>query len=414
MRHLLAWIACSAALAAQAGQVTWPEFRGPNRDSRVERAAVPLTWSEQQNVRWKVAIPGEGWSSPVVCEGRAWMTTSTEAGRRMHVVAVDVASGEVVHQRVVFEIDKSGKKNALNSHASPSPVVEPGSVYVHFGTYGTACIDTETFEERWQRRDINCDHMEGPGSSPILVDDLLVFHVDGGDVQFVTALDKATGDTVWKTDRSIDLAKMQRDIRKAYCTPIVTELEGTRVLISPGAHAAMAYDLRTGEEKWRVRYKGFSLASRPVTDGERVYIATGFMRAQLYAVALKGAGDVTEDAVAWKWRRNVPKMPSPLLVEDRIFMVDDGGYATCLDTATGEAVWRHRLGGEHCSSPLCVGDRIYFFDREGRTVVIARADEYRELAENHLDAGFMASPAVVGDALLLRTKTHLYRIEAEE
>lgn len=411
MRQLLAGFACLAPLAAQA---VWPEFRGPNRDSRVERAAVPLTWSEQQNVRWKVAVPGAGWSSPVVSDGLAWLTTATMGGRRMHVVAVDVESGEIVHQRVVFEIDKAGKKNALNSHASPSPVVEPGRVYVHFGTYGTACIDTESFDEVWQRRDINCDHMEGPGSSPILVDDLLVFHVDGGDVQFVTALDKRTGETVWKTDRSIDLSKMQKDIRKAYCTPIVAELDGARVLVSPGAHAAMAYDLRTGEEKWRVRYQGFSLASRPLWDGERVYIATGFMRAQLYAVDFTGSGDVTDEAVVWKWRRNVPKMSSPLLVEGRVYMVDDGGYATCLDTATGEAVWRHRLGGEHCSTPLCVGDRIYFFDREGRTVVLARDDEYRELAENHLDAGFMASPAVVGDALLLRTKTHLYRIEEEK
>jgi outer membrane protein assembly factor BamB len=377
----------------------------------VASASLPLTWSEDQNVRWKSPVPGEGWSSPVVGDGRAWMTTSTDSGRKLHVLAYDVETGALVHQRVVFEVDQVENKNALNSHASPTPVVEPGRLYVHFGTYGTACIDTETYEERWQRRDINCDHMEGPGSSPILVGDLLAFHVDGGDVQYVTALDKRTGETVWRTDRSIDLSKMQKDIRKAFCTPIVAKLDGVEVLVSPGAHAAMAYDVRTGEEKWRVRYKGFSLASRPMFDGERVYIATGFMRAQLYAVDFDGAGDVTDEAVAWKWRRNVPKMPSPLLLGDRVFMVDDNGYATCLDKASGEAVWRKRLGGEHCSTPLCVGDRIYFFDREGRTVVLARADEYRELAENHLDAGFMASPAVVGDALLLRSKTHLYRIE---
>ncbi|MFN3242669.1 MAG: PQQ-binding-like beta-propeller repeat protein [Planctomycetota bacterium] len=410
MRNLLVLAACAAPLAAQA---VWPEFRGPKRDGVVAAADVPLTWSEQQNVRWKVAIPGEGWSSPVVCDGRIWLTTATDGGRKMHVVAVDADSGEIVHRRVVFEVEKAGKKNALNSHASPSPVVEPGRVYVHFGTYGTACIDTETFDEVWQRRDINCDHMEGPGSSPVLVDDLLAFHVDGGDVQFVIALDKRTGETVWKTERSIDLASMQKDLRKAYCTPIVTELDGTRVLLSPGAHAAMAYDLETGKELWRVRYKGFSLASRPLTDGVRVYIPTGFMRAQLYAVELAGSGDVTDEKVAWTWRRNVPKMPSPLLVGDRIFMVDDGGYATCLDARTGEPVWRHRLGGEHSGSPLCVGDRIYFFDREGRTVVLAKADEYRELAENHLESGFMASPAVVGDALVLRTRKHLYRIETK-
>ena len=395
-------------------QAVWPELHGPNRDSYVHDAAVPLTWSETENVSWKVSIPGEGWSSPVVCDGRAWMTTATEGGRCMHVIAFDVETGALAHERLVFEVDQAGHKNALNSHASPTPVVEPGRVYVHFGTYGTVCIDSATYEELWQRRDLNCDHMEGPGSSPILVDDLLVFHVDGGDVQYVTALNKRTGETVWKTDRSIDLAKMQKDIRKAFCTPIVADLDGVQVLVSPGAHAAMAYDVRTGEEKWRVQYRGFSLASRPLFDGKRVYIATGFMRAQLYAVDFTGSGDVTEEAVAWRWRRNVPKMPTPLLLGDRVFMVDDGGYATCLDTASGEAVWRKRLGGEHCSTPVCVGDRIYFFDREGRTVVLARADEYRELAENHLDDGFMASPAIIGDAFLLRTRTHLYRIEEAE
>ena len=409
MRELFVWAVCATSLAAQA---VWPEFHGPKRDSVVTSRSLPLTWSEQDNVRWKVPVPGEGWSSPVVCDGRAWLTTATDSGSKLHALAVDIERGEWVHKKVVFTIDEVGHKNALNSHASPTPVVEPGRLYVHFGTYGTACFDTETCEEIWRRRDINCDHMEGPGSSPILVGDLLVFHVDGGDVQYVTALDKRSGETVWRTDRSIDLSKYQKDIRKAYCTPIVAQLDGVEVLVSPGAHAAMAYDVRTGEEKWRVRYRGFSLASRPMFDGQRVYIATGFMRAQLYAVDFTGEGDVTDEAVAWKWRRNVPKMPTPLLLGDRIIMVDDNGYATCLDTATGEAVWRHRLGGEHCSTPLCVDDRIYFFDREGRTVVLARADEYRVLAENQLDDGFMASPAVVGDAFLLCSKTHLYRIEA--
>ena len=263
-------------------------------------------------------------------------------------MAFDVETGALCTS-AVFEVANVENKNALNSHASPTPVVEPGHLYVHFGTYGTACINTETYEERWRREDINCDHMEGPGSSPILVGDLLVFHVDGGDVQYVTALGKRTGETVWRTDRSIDLSKMQKDIRKAFCTPIVAELDGVEVLVSPGAHAAMAYDVRTGEATWRVRYKGFSLASRPMFDGERVYIATGFMRA-CSTPSTAGSGDVTDEAVAWKWRRNVPKMPSPLLLGDRL-MVDDN-CATC-GHRDGRGVWRQRLGGEHCSTPLC-------------------------------------------------------------
>ena len=396
------------------GAEPWAQFRGPRGDGHTTATNLPVEWSETKNVAWKTAIHDRGYSSPVIYGKQVWLTTATEDGKKLFGLCIDKDTGKVLHDLHLFDVAKPQRITRDNTYASPTPVIEKGRVFLHFGTYGTACINTETYEERWRREDLNCDHMEGPGSSPILVGELLVFHVDGGDVQYVTALDKRTGETVWRTDRSIDLSKMQKDIRKAFCTPIVAELDGVEVLVSPGAHAAMAYDVRTGEEKWRVRYKGFSLASRPMFDGERVYIATGFMRAQLYAVDFAGSGDVTDEAVAWKWRRNVPKMPSPLLLGDRVFMVDDNGYATCLDTATGEAVWRQRLGGEHCSTPLCVGDRIYFFDREGRTVVLARADEYRVLAENHLDAGFMASPAVVGDALLLRTKTHLYRIEAPQ
>ena len=398
------------SLAAQSD--SWRDFRGPDRNGCVAKAAVPLTWGEQQNVTWKCQVLGSGWSSPVVEGGKVWLTTATDRGKKLHVVAVDVATGKTLHEQVVFENDKPEKKNALNSYASPSPVIEPGRVYVHFGTYGTACFDTETFEQVWQRRDLNCDHMEGPGSSPMLFEGLLIFNVDGGDVQYVVALDKATGETKWRTDRSIKLAGFAPDYRKAYSTPIVIEVDGKPQLISSGAQGSYAYDPHTGEELWRVRYKGFSMASRPMAGNGMVFLTTGFMRARMLAVKVPAVDDVTDTHVVWDYSRNVPKMSSPVLAGDRVFMIDDGGFATCLDHQTGEALWRKRVGGEHCASPLCIGDRIYFFDREGKTVVIERADVYKELASNQLEAGFMATPAVVGDAFVMRTRTHLYRIEA--
>lgn len=416
----------TGSLCAQ--EESWRDFRGPAQNGYVAPAAVPLTWSEQQNVTWKSKIVGSGWSSPVVDDGKVWMTTATDGGKKLHVIAIDVATGKQLHEQVVFENDKPEKKNALNSFASPSPVIEAGRVYVHFGTYGTACFDTKTFEQVWQRRDLNCDHMEGPGSSPVLFEDLLIFNVDGGDVQFVVALDTATGETKWRTDRSIELAGFAPDLRKAYSTPIVIDVAGKPQLISSGAQGSYAYDPHTGKELWRVRYKGFSMASRPMAGDGMVFVTTGFMRASILSVTVPvkagrgpttggnkpAIGDVTDTHIAWSYSRNVPKMASAVLAGNRVFMVDDGGFATCLDHQTGKVLWRQRVGGEHCASPLCVGDRIYFFDRDGKTVVIDRGDVYKELASNHLDGGFMATPAVVGDAFLLRTRTHLYRIEAEQ
>lgn len=395
-----------------AQEASWRDFRGPGARGYVASADVPLVWSEQENVTWKLPIIGSGWSSPVVDGGKAWLTTSTEDGKKLLVVAVDVLTGSLLHQQVVFENDKPENKNPLNSFASPSAVVEPGHVYVHFGSYGTACFDTDSFRQVWQRRDINCDHMEGPGSSPVLCRDLLIFNVDGGDVQYVIALDKKTGETKWKSNRSIDLTGFPQDLRKAYSTPIFVDVADKLELISSGAQGSYSYDPKTGEELWRIRFKGFSMAARPLASRGMVYLTTGFPRAQMLSVKLPAEGDVTESHVVWKYSRNVPKMSSPLLAGDRIYMVDDGGFATCLDRMTGTAIWRKRIGSEHCASPICIGDRIYFFDREGQTVVLKKADAFEEIARNQLDDGFMATPAVVGDAFVMRTVTHLYRIES--
>jgi outer membrane protein assembly factor BamB len=406
---------CLALLALTGGRLaaqvaSWPDYRGEDFSGYVERADVPLEWGEGRNIRWKCMVPGTGWSSPVIEAGVAWLTTSTDTGQELHVLAFDVESGEQLLDRVVFANATPEKKNKLNSFASPSPVIAGDHVYVHFGSYGTACVDAKSREILWERRDINCDHMEGPGSSPVLYQDLLIFNVDGGDVQYVIALDRKTGQTKWRTDRSVDFGKLPADLRKAYSTPITVRVGGRWQLLSTGAQASYAYDPNTGEELWRLRFRGFSMAPRPLFGDGKVYLTTGFARAQMLAVDVSGEGDVTKDNLVWSYRRNVPKMSSPVLVGRRIYMVDDSGFATCLNCETGEAVWRERIGGEHCASPLCVGDRIYFFDRSGQTVVLARSDEFKRLATNQLDDGFMSSPAVIGDDLILRTRSHLYRI----
>jgi len=390
----------------------WPQFRGPAGDGRTDATGLPLSWSETQNIVWKTPIHDRGHSSPVLWGDQVWLTTATKDGKQMFALCVDRRTGKILHDLKVFDVEKPEPIHGLNSYASPTPVIEDGRVYLHFGTYGTACLDTQTGQPLWTRRDLNCNHFRGPGSSPLVFEDLLILHYDGFDVQYLVALDKMTGKNVWRADRSTDFGSIDGDLRKAYSTPIVIDIGGRRQLISPGAYAAMAYDPRTGEELWKVRYPGgYSNVSRPLFAHGLVFINTGFGPTALWAVRPDGRGDVTASHVAWKLSKSVPAKPSPVLVGDLIFMANDSGIASCIEAKTGKVVWQERMGGQFSASPLYSEGRLYFSDHGGKTTVLAAGPAFKVLAVNRLDDGCMASTAVSGKALILRTNTHLYRIE---
>ncbi|MCI0335273.1 MAG: PQQ-binding-like beta-propeller repeat protein [Planctomycetes bacterium] len=413
----------------------WPEFRGPYGNGHVvanDQASsgnLPLTWSETENVRWKTPVPHRGWSTPVVRDGKIWLTTATEDGHDFFAVCVDAESGEVLHNKKLFHCDEPEPLgNHLNCYAAPSPAIEKGRVYVHFGSYGTACLDTATGEILWQRDDLPCRHYRGPSSSVVLFENLVILTLDGVDLQYTIALDKQTGDTVWKTIRDVewndqnltgneDPASVQRirdgDHRKAHCTPlIVTTPDGRTQMISPGAKAAFAYDPRTGDEIWRIDYDDFSVAPRPVFHDGIAYLVTGITHPELWAIRLGPTGNLTDsDTVLWRLNSRVSKTASPLLVDGLIYMISDDGIVNCIDAATGDPVWQKRIGGAFAASPIYAAGRIYFCNQDGETTVLAPGRKFKELATNTLDDGCMASPAVDGDALILRTKTHLYRLE---
>jgi outer membrane protein assembly factor BamB len=400
------------ATTAAAASPQWPQFRGPSGNGHVDDAALPLTWSETEHVRWKTPLHDRGHSSPVLWDNQLWLTTATKDGKRLFAVCVDRTTGKILHDRKVFDVEKPEPIHAMNSYASPTPAIEAGRLYVHFGTYGTACLDTSTAEVLWTRRDLHCNHFRGPGSSPFLFRNLLILHFDGFDVQYVVALDKTTGKTVWKTKRSTDFGQLDGDLRKACSTPIAIEAAGRWQLISSGAQAALAYDPMTGKELWKVRYPGgYSNVSRPLWAHGLVLLNTGFDKPELWAVRPDGRGDVTDSHVVWKLKKSVPCKPSPVLVKDLIFMVNDGGIASCVEAGSGKVVWHERIGGEFSASPIDNGQCVYFFDQEGKTTVIAASRQYTVLAVNRLDDGLMASPAAAAGALFLRTATHLYRID---
>ena len=396
-------------------------FRGPHGDGTVAAGVrLPLRWSETENVRWKVAIPHLGWSTPVAMDGRVWVTSATTNGQDYFAFCIDAQTGKILVEKKLFHCDKPEPLgNAVNAYASPSPAIETGRIYVHFGTYGTACLDAATGEEVWRREDLKCRHYRGPGSSAILYRDLLLLTFDGVDVRYVTALDKRTGQTVWKTDRDITwndldekgLPKREGDFRKGFATPVVITAAGKDQLISPASSTLFAYEPATGKELWRTRNTAHTPAVSPVFGNGLVLAVTGHGAAEMWGIRPDGAGDVTDSHVAWRVSgKDVPLTPSPVVVDGLLYMLADHGALTCIEVSTGKTVWRQMIGGSYLASPLQDGQRIYFFGASGKTTVIRAGRTFEKLAENKLAAGFMASPAVDGNALILRTKTHLYRV----
>ena len=407
----IALLCCAACCSSAWAGENWPQLLGPQGDGHAESKDLPIKWSETENVVWKTPIHGKGWSSPVVWGNQIWMCTAPADGKQMFGVCVDKNSGKVVYDLKLFDVAEPQFCHDLNSQASCTPVIEEGRVYLHFGAYGTACVDTATGKTLWSRNDLPCNHYRGPGSSPILAGDLLIVHYDGFDFQYVQAFDKHTGKTVWKKDRNIDYGTDNGDIYKAYSTPTLITVNDREQLISTTSKAVLAYEPKTGEEIWRVRYKGFSATARPLYANGLLFINTGFSKADLLAVLPNGTGDVTETHVVWTTSKSVPSKPSQLLFDDLLFMIHDGGVASCLEAKTGELVWSQRLGGNFSSSPLYAAGRLYCFSQEGVCTVLAASREYSVLSTNTLSDGFMASPAASGSALILRTRTHLYRIE---
>lgn len=406
MQILLLFLIVLLASAPRAA-AQWPEFRGPGGQGHSLAREVPIEWSESRNIAWKVPVEGLGWSTPVVADGKVWLTTAAgDRGSSLRLVGFEAQSGRQLVSTEVFRVRGSADINPKNNRASPSPVIEGDRVYVHFGAEGTAALTTAG-EVVWKARfDYASQH--GAGGSPIVHGDLLILSCDGGDAAFVVALDKRTGKVRWRTSRRYPWDQ-------AYTTPLAINVAGRDQIVSVGARRATAYDPANGKEIWRVSYDdGFSNVPRPVFGHGLVYITTGFHQPALMAVRPDGSGDVTRTHVAWTVRRGAPLTPSPLLVENELYFVSDGGIASCVDARTGELRWQQRLGGAFSASPVFAGGRIYFLSEQGATVVIAPGTTFRAVAVNTIEGSTLASMAVAEQSVYVRTDSHLYRIKMGE
>ena len=409
---VMAWV--SVALAATAD---WSDWRGPTADGLSEASGLPLHWSETENISWKTAIHDLGLSTPVVLNNQIWLTTAREDGTVLYAVCVDLKSGKIVRDIPVFTVEKPQGIHPNNSYATPSAAIESGRVYVHFGTFGTACLDTASGNVLWRRTDLNCDHMQGPASSPILFEDLVIVTIEGTDKQFMAALSKKTGETVWMYNRPVELYKGIKGVYvKSYQTPVVVNVNGKPQLVSNGAVMVTGHDPRTGNEIWRVRYRDDSTISRIVAGNGLLFVNTGGApgATELWAIRQGGVGDITDSHVVWKITKEMPHESSPVLVGDFLYTMSERGILICLEATTGKQIWSQQMKGDYWASLLATKDRIYLPNKKGVTTIIAPGREYRELAVNTIDGELWASPVVAGNSLLLRTKTHLYRIDAPQ
>ena len=407
MRQVAVLLLLASLVHAAVGAEDWPAFRGPTGQGHSSERGLPVDWSESSNVLWKTAVAGLGWSSPVVADGRVWLTTATNDGAgSLRLLGYEADSGREVVNVEVFRVPETASANPKNSQASPTPIVQGDRVYVHFGADGTAALTTAG-DIVWSTR-FPYVTQHGNGGSPVLHDGRLFLSVDGYDTAYVVALDAASGEEQWRSPR-------RQPISQAYSTPLIIRVGDRDQLFSIGAFRATAYDPESGDELWEVSYgDGFSNVPAPVYGHGMVYIATGFQTPSLMAVRADGRGDVTRTHTAWTLRRGAPLTPSPLLVGDELYLVTDFGIATCLDARTGEIHWQERLGGNHSASPVFADGRIYFQNETGVTRVITPGTEFTLLATSELDGATLASPAVADGSFFIRTESHLYRIGIDQ
>ncbi len=402
----------------------WPRFRGPTGQGLSSEANLPLYWSPTSNVVWKMAIPGIGWSSPIVWDDRIFLTSTTEDGVSCRVFCVDRLSGKTLWNREVF-CQVPQYKQQKNSHATPTPVTDGERVYAVFSSGGIAAINFDG-SNCWTYRDAKYYSRHGLGASPIVYGNLLIMPYDGSnrvaepgkwpnntdeeklgwripwDKAFILAVDAKTGRRVWTAKRGMS--------RVAHTTPNIIEVNGQTQLISTAGDAIQGFDPDTGARIWSVYSEGEGVTSSFAMGGGLIFSASGYMDHRLRAVRIEGQGEVTESHIVWEARKGVPSQSSLLYVKPHVYGVSDGGVATCYHEADGKVIQQKRIGGNHCASPVFADGHIYFLSESGETVVMKAGPQLEIIARNTIQERCQASIAVSQGHLFIRSVEHLFCI----
>jgi len=397
----------------------WTHFRGSNLNGIAVTTNIPLRW-DVSNIKWKTEIHGKGHSSPVVYDNQIWVTTATIDGKELYAVCVDYVTGKMIFDIKVFATDDVIGKHGINTYASPSPCIEKGFVYVHYGSPGTACLRTSDGSVVWKRNDLKCNHVQGPGSSPVIYKNLLILHYEGTDVRYIVALDKATGKQIWRADRPAEPYKALANIgKKAYVTPLIINVKGKDLLISNGSAVCCAYDPLTGKEIWRVTGGAESTVPMPFAENGKVFFYTGSVNSpeggtytEMFAVNPDGQDDITRTNILWKKRddQSHTQILTPVIKDGLIYTVSSRNFLMCIDAATGKELWTERLRSDHNASPVFVNGNVWFFSIRGEVLAIQAGRNYKVITQNQMDSGIWATPAFLRNSVILRTEKYLCRI----
>jgi outer membrane protein assembly factor BamB len=397
----------------------WTHFRGSDLNGIAQNENIPLKWDDSV-IKWKTAIHDNGYSSPVVYDNQIWVTTAKPDGTELYAVCADYQTGKIIHDIKVFTPVEVDRKNSINTYATPTPCIEKGFVYVHYGSLGTACINTVNGSIVWKSSEFKSQNVHGPASSPIIYKNLLILHYDGTDSRYIIALDKTSGKLIWRTDRPAEPYEPLTAVGKlAYITPLIINVKGQDMLISNGSAICQALNPNTGEEIWRIVYGAETTVSMAFTENGVLFWYTGFMvdadgknYAYLLAVNPDGKGDIAASNILWK-KTDKPaenQMLSPVIKDGLIYTVTAMNIMECIDAKTGQVIWSKHVTTNYNASPLYINGNIWFFSVKGEVLVLKAGRNYEEVASHQMDSGIWATPAVIRNSMILRTQNYLYRI----
>lgn len=433
---LLALSFCMAAVSsarADEYQANWPQWRGPNMDGVAPLSKAPVTWSENEGLAWKVELPGRGNSTPIIWGDKVFLLTAVPTDKPVTrtepekpsshnavsyvpkvyefvTLCIDAKTGKTLWNRVGREQQPHEGTHQKGSYASPSPVTDGQHLYAYFGTYGLYCYDMDG-NLKWKKDlgKFNTRLGFGEGSSPVLHENKIIINADYENESFMVALDKNTGEQLWRKDRVE---------KTAWATPVVATHDGKAQVIVSATPFVRAYDVETGNEIWSCGGQTLNAIPTTIVHGDLVIATSGFRGNTLKAIKLGHRGDLSEsnEAVVWKLDKFTPYVPTPVLYENTLYLFVDRGILSAYEAKTGKPIYEQQrlpVSASYTASPIAADGKLYFASENGDVVVMKAGPQLEHLSTNKMDDVFYASPAAAGDRLFLRGTQKLYCIEAK-